>query len=81
MLGGAVTVSVASLLVAVPKAFDTTQRNFAPLSAKAVAAISVTRQSCARDIHHISLPLVVERRVATGDDVESHRLALSHSLT
>ena len=39
MLGGALTVRVASLLLAVPKLFVTTQRNFAPLSAKVVVGI------------------------------------------
>jgi hypothetical protein len=33
MVGGAFTVNVTSLLVAVPDPFVTTQRNFAPLSA------------------------------------------------
>src|SRR5438128_7222058 len=37
--GGVVTVSVASLLFALPKAFDTTQRNLAPLSARATVGI------------------------------------------
>ena len=39
MLGGTLTVKVASLLVAVPKAFDTTQRNLAPLSPRLVLEI------------------------------------------
>ena len=37
--GGAFTVSVASLLVALPKVLETMQRNFAPLSASVVEAI------------------------------------------
>src|SRR5215471_12535813 len=37
--GSGVTLRVASLLVALPNAFVTTQRNFAPLSVSVVAAI------------------------------------------
>src|SRR5215471_6536259 len=37
--GGDCTVSVTSLLVAVPKEFVTTQRNFAPLSAAVVTGV------------------------------------------
>ena len=70
----AVTVNVAALLVAEPKALVTTARNIAPLSDVATDAMVKLADVAPGDVGAVALPLEAERRGAAGRDAEGHRL-------